>query len=310
MPFTERGVTGCPAFSGHDTDKNGIQLLELLALRGPVMPGFPAAFLDDADHLDDHAALDCLDHVVDREASDRNGGQRLHLDAGLPRHLDCRAHRKPVAFRHDVDCDVADGERMAKRNEFVGLFRRHDAGDAGGAEHVALLGIARNDEVERGGAHAHEAGGDRDAFGRGLWRYIDHTGSAAAIDMGERLGHDQSAAAAPAGSRVSNARVAASTSACRIRLSPTTTRSRGAIGARRSAMSSEVTNVLRSRLLMPTSRDFRRKARSISPSSCTSRSTSMPSLMASASTSRAAPSSSAAMMTRMQSAANARASAT
>ena len=30
-----------------------------------------------------HAAVDGLHHVVDGEAGDRDGGQRLHLDAGL-----------------------------------------------------------------------------------------------------------------------------------------------------------------------------------------------------------------------------------
>ena len=48
-------------------------------------PRFAAALLDQPDALDAHAALDRLHHVVDGQAGDRDGGERLHLDAGLAR---------------------------------------------------------------------------------------------------------------------------------------------------------------------------------------------------------------------------------
>ena len=59
-------------------------------------------------------------------------------------------------------------------------------------------------------------------------------------------------------------------------LSPTITLPAGTRGASRSLTASEVLNTLRSRLLMPISRDFSFSARSSSASSCTSTSTSMP----------------------------------
>src|SRR5262249_47533609 len=46
-----------------------------------------AALLDEPDRLDAHAALERLGHVVNREAGDRHCRERLHLDAGAPRHL-------------------------------------------------------------------------------------------------------------------------------------------------------------------------------------------------------------------------------
>ena len=47
-------------------------------------------------------------------------------------------------------------------------LRRHDAGDAGDAEHVAFLGVALADDVERLSLHDHFALGDCDALGRRL----------------------------------------------------------------------------------------------------------------------------------------------
>src|SRR5258706_8174983 len=46
-----------------------------------IVPGLAAAFLDQADGLDTHAALDRLDHVVDGQACDGDRDKRLHLDA-------------------------------------------------------------------------------------------------------------------------------------------------------------------------------------------------------------------------------------
>ena len=73
---------------------------------------------------------------------------------------------------------------------------------------------------------------------------------------------------------------------------------------------SDVSNVRRSRLLMPMSRDLSLSARVSSTSLCTSTSTSMPLAMAVSSIAIAAASSSAAMMIRMQSAPSARDSTT
>ena len=68
---------------------------------------------------------------------------------------------------------------MAERDQLVRLLRRHDAGDAGGAEHVAFLGVAREHEVERLCGHHHAAFGHGDALGRGLRRDVDHARLAA-----------------------------------------------------------------------------------------------------------------------------------
>src|SRR6266481_3317099 len=59
---------------------------------GAIVPGLAALFLNEMNAFDADAALDRLDHVVDREARDRRRGQRLHLDAGWARDLDGSAN--------------------------------------------------------------------------------------------------------------------------------------------------------------------------------------------------------------------------
>ena len=80
---------------------------------------------------------------------------------------------------------LESAQRMAERDQLVRLLGRHDAGDPRGAEHVALLGVAREHEVERLWRHHDAAFGDGDALGRGLRRHVDHARFAAFAEMGE-----------------------------------------------------------------------------------------------------------------------------
>src|SRR5262249_47661479 len=72
--------------SASATDINATLLLHAIGSR------LAPAFLDQADAVDAHPALDRLHHVVDGEAGHRNRGQRFHLDPGLPGDLDGGAH--------------------------------------------------------------------------------------------------------------------------------------------------------------------------------------------------------------------------
>ena len=113
------------------------------------------------------------------------------------------------------------------------------------------------------------------------------------------------------GSRATPTAASRATSAgVKMPLSPTTSRSAGTSGARRSDVASVVSKVLRSRLLMPISGEARRSARSSSASSCTSTSTSMPSVERGVLQRLRLVVGDAAMMIRMQSAPQARASNT
>jgi hypothetical protein len=66
--------------------------------------GIAADLLDQVNAFDADAALDRLDHVVDRQARDRDRGQRLHLDAGRARHLDAGAD--DAAGQLGIGCDI------------------------------------------------------------------------------------------------------------------------------------------------------------------------------------------------------------
>src|SRR3989440_161719 len=180
-----------------------------------------AALLDEMDALNAHAALDRLHHVVDRQACDRDGGERLHLNASLAGELAGSAHdqARELVVGRDVDLDFGERERVAERDQLVRLLRRHDAGDACGTKHVALLGIAFEHEIERLTRHQHAALGHRDAFGGSFRGHIHHAGLAALADVRESSCH-YLAADIRAGLRASSALVAAETSFCRIRLSP------------------------------------------------------------------------------------------
>ena len=56
---------------------------------------FAAALLHHTDTADLHCLVDGFGHVVDRQAGDRNGSQRLHLHPGLAGQLDGCLNAKP-----------------------------------------------------------------------------------------------------------------------------------------------------------------------------------------------------------------------
>src|SRR5579862_1364290 len=257
------------------------------------MAAAAAALFDEPNAFDAHAAFDRFDHVVDREAGDRDRGERFHLDAGFAGNFDPRSHLYSRQFDvgRDVDLDLGDGQGMAQRDQFMGAFCGHDTGEPRGAEDIALFRIALAHEIEGLGTHHDAAFGDRDAFGHGFRRNIHHVGFAARAEMGQFAAtpcQGSHRAEASADWRTSSARVAAATSGCRIRLSPTrkeeipalasrarscganmplsptTIRPAGTWCASRSQVARLVSNVLRFRLLMPRRRDFRRNARASS----------------------------------------------
>ena len=74
---------------------------------------------------------------------------------------------------------------MAERDQIVRLLGRHDRGDPGRGKDIAFLGIARQGKIEGRLSHDDPAFRDRDAFGRGLARNIDHMGLPGGGKMGE-----------------------------------------------------------------------------------------------------------------------------
>src|ERR1700674_4740849 len=98
----------------------------ILRLRA-VVAGLAAALFEQTNALDMYAALHRLDHVVDRQTSNRGRDQRFHLDASLSGDLHCRLHQKTGQrmLRIDVDLDLGNRQRMAEPDQPVGAFGRH-----------------------------------------------------------------------------------------------------------------------------------------------------------------------------------------
>ena len=67
---------------------------------GNPVAGLASRFLQQANVLDTHAAVDRLAHVVNGQEGDGRGGQRLHLDAGA-----AKAFGGDGAM-HGILCDV------------------------------------------------------------------------------------------------------------------------------------------------------------------------------------------------------------
>src|SRR6478736_5396544 len=165
---------------------------------------------------------------------------------------------------------------MAERDQLMRPLRGQDAGDAGSGEHVTFRGTPAQDQVQRFSRHRDETLGDSAPFRYRLVRDIDHAGLTGLVQMAQAPRGHCAASRCFAGTPVSRARVASATFACRIRLSPTrsaptpdaaslvrsawvkmplsamTMRSFGTRGASASVTARSMTNVLRSRLLMPT----------------------------------------------------------
>ena len=195
-----------------------------------IVTGFAALLFDQADAVDHHAALDRLDHVVDGQARDRDGGQRLHFDAGLAGDRHGGAERRSPAAQRRVRCRPspwtapADGTAGSVR----GALGRHDAGDAARcrARRPSWRRPRRiRSSVARRISTRPSATAMRSVAG--LAETSTMRASPLLADMGEggfaddlRASSGVRWAAARRRGR-SSARVAAVTSACRIRLSPT-----------------------------------------------------------------------------------------
>lgn len=145
-------------------------------------------FFEQADAADDHVLVERFGHVVDRERGHADGGQRLHLNAGLT----VAAHRggdEHAAFRLidlEVDRHFGQQQRVTERDQLRRAFRRHYAGDARGGEDISLRRGACADGRQRRRGHAHLACGYSRARRNRLIAHVHHRGAACAVEMGQR----------------------------------------------------------------------------------------------------------------------------
>ena len=154
------------------------------------MTRLPTPLLHQPHPADRHCAVDRLAHVVDREQGDAAGGQGFHLHTRLTGALGGRAAQHAAGrFVHlELDRHPRERDRVAQRDQVAGLLGALDAGNAGNAQHVALLGRSALDQRQCRRQHLNPAFGDRDPVGAGLGRNIDHVGLALGVEMGQGTG--------------------------------------------------------------------------------------------------------------------------
>ena len=141
--------------------------------------------------VDGHAPVHGLAHVVDGEQGHLHGCEGFHLYAGGADGF----HRCSTKYADSAqlvcagsckfNSNAGQRQRVAQRDEVAGFLGRHDAGDAGDAQHVAFFGVAGFDEGQGGGQHFDAAAGDGDAVRGGLGGHVDHVGLALGVKVGE-----------------------------------------------------------------------------------------------------------------------------
>ena len=111
-----------------------------------------AGFLREADAGDLHGAVSGLQHVVDGERGDRDGGERFHFNTGRTGDAYLRADMQPCGHlaRREFHGRLAEGQGMAKGNQFRGLLCGQDSCQSCGRQHVAFRdGILLDQPVRR-----------------------------------------------------------------------------------------------------------------------------------------------------------------
>src|SRR5258708_6874767 len=162
----------------------------LLFYRPPVLAGLAAAFLLEPKAAERHAAVERLDHVVDREQSHRRRGQRLHLDPGLAVAFDggLNFNRGGCFFQTEIDGDAGNRDRMRQRDQPRRALGGQDRGNARDAEHVALLRAAASHHAEGGRLHGDPPRGHRDAPRDGLLADVHHVRGTPGVEMSQCRG--------------------------------------------------------------------------------------------------------------------------
>ena len=128
-----------------------------------------------------------FNHVEDGQRGRGNRGQRLHLNTGHTASLDGRLDTHKVGSALEIHRNLAQGQRVAERNDLGSALGAHNARNARHRQSIALgqVGVKNLlDDVRAGvdGCLSH-----RGAGGYGFFRHIDHVRRAVGAHMGEIL---------------------------------------------------------------------------------------------------------------------------
>jgi len=119
------------------------------------------SFLNQVNLGKGHLFVDCFTHVVNREQRDSDTGQGFHFDAGLRNRPRGATNFRAVAQEVDVDFNLAEWNRVTKRNELRRSLGTLNSGDFGGRHHVPLCDFVFADEFNRFFTKRYFTGGNR-----------------------------------------------------------------------------------------------------------------------------------------------------
>ncbi len=153
------------------------------------MPRLAPLFLEQADVVDTHPAIDRFTHIVNGEKSGGDGGQRFHFNAGAAARFGLHyAHHGRLFFvEREFNADAGKRERVRERNQVGCALGALDGGNARNAQHIAFLGGARGYHLKGCALHSDAAARARDSMGFIFGADIDHLGLAACIEVRECL---------------------------------------------------------------------------------------------------------------------------
>ncbi|MNZ78117.1 hypothetical protein D3C78_966810 [compost metagenome] len=150
------------------------------------MAALAAELFQHAHAIDDHAAINCLAHIVNGQRSDTGSGQRFHFHAGLPGQLATGNDVDGViAFGTELDLDAGQQQRVAQRDQVTGLFRCLDTGNTRHSEDITLGVLAIDNHLQGFGEHAHPRFSHRLTRGHSFFGNVDHIGATLGIEMSQ-----------------------------------------------------------------------------------------------------------------------------
>src|SRR5919112_2293724 len=153
----------------------------------PSRMGWFFGFLEELDLLYRHTLVYGLAHIVDGQRGYAHGGKGLHLDAGTVARTGCRGERHAVLAYLELDVNGGKVQAVTEWYELWRLLGRHDTGDPGRIQHVALGQSRVPQQPYRLWRHAHDSPGDGGAPHHFLLPHVDHPGRALAVEV--RKGH-------------------------------------------------------------------------------------------------------------------------
>jgi len=158
-----------------------------LPLLPPVFPRLAAGLRFESHVGDGHRLIERFAHVIDGERGDRDGRERLHLDAGLRARGHFGFEVDAVAAQHGAHVYVRQRERVTERNEIARALGGHDAGETRSLQRVAFRCPLRAHGRDRLLRHQHARRRDRAPHRRLFRARVHHRHAPLGIHVCELL---------------------------------------------------------------------------------------------------------------------------